>query len=177
MVHPHKRNGVLFSFLLTACAAVGGSPGDLHRSSWADPACYRGMKEDVEHLAAGPVVDCGFITGHTDPSFDTQVRDCARQAMTGSQGFAFGFVGVGEDSWFCSVAVRSADGQLWDLYYDSDVTGQMGRNGDHSAIWLSRCDSIEPMPEIARTGNFFRESGCKGASDVLQRLASQRKRN
>ena len=165
------------ALLLAGCAAVGGMPGGLSRSSWNDPACYRDMKQDVEHLAAGPIVDCGFISGHTDASFDTQVRDCARQAMAGSLGFAFGFVGVGDDSWFCSVAVRSADGQLWSLYYDSDMTGQMGTTGNHSAVWLSRCDSIEPMPEIARTGNFFREFGCKEAHDVMLSLGSQRKRS
>jgi hypothetical protein len=173
----NRRYGFILSLLLAGCAAVGGMPGDLHSYSWSDNGCYHAMREDIQHLAGGPIIDCGMKGPHTSEEFDGEVRACARQAMAGTQGFAFGFVGMGDDSWFCSVAVRSADGQLLALYYDSDVTGQMGTHGNHSTVWLSHCDSVEPMPNIAQTGNFFMEVGCKEAPDALQRIISQRSRS
>jgi hypothetical protein len=173
----YKRNGFILSLLLVGCATVGGIPGDLYSYSWSNTGCYRSMKEDIQHLAAGPIVDCGFIGPHTDAGFDKKVRDCARQVIDGDQGYAFGYAGMGDDSWFCDVSVRSADGELWSLYYDSDVTGQMGLHGDHSRVWISHCDSIKPMPGTISANSFFMMEGCKEAPDALRRITTQRKRS
>ena len=165
---------VLLAFL-AGCAGIGGPPGKLANYTWAG-SCYHSLREDIEHLAAGPLVDCGFVHDPYD-SMAGHIKDCARSVIAGDQPYAFGFLGVGDDSWFCSVAVRGADGQIYDLYYDSDTTGQWGQHGDQSTISISRCKDVELYPELAPTNRFYKLDGCIQAPDMVQKIIAERGRD
>ncbi len=111
---------------------------------------------------------------HIDDPEHGRVESCARKVVAQGKGFVFGYQSFGDDSGYCSVAVKSADGQFWSLYYDFDVTGQFGKDPGNAAIWLSRCQNIEFKPGTIGRGSFFKLDGCSEAKDDLKAIVTQR---
>lgn len=159
---------------LGSCATEPPVPSaGAYSSSWKR-VCYRSFAEDVDHLAGPTALDCGMAGLDANRRTRDRVATCAKRAASTDQPFKFGYVGAGDDSLFCDVAVRTPEGQLWSFYMDYDVTGQMGTDGRNSAVWVSRCDKLEFKPGTMFWGSFFNLSECKEAPDITARLVSER---
>ena len=96
----------------------------------------------------------------SDAATQDRVVACAKDALGRGRAFRFGFSSFSEDSAFCRVAIRTPGGQLWDFYYDNDVTGQLAQNGNHSTVWLSRCADVDFLSNTVRRERFFSTEGC-----------------
>ncbi len=158
---------VLLSVLLSACAVPYGEvPGYVKR--W-DGSCYRDLKGDVLVLSSKVSKDCGFLPLSSGEYSRGLVLACVKEAETKGEPYHVGYEGFGEDSGYCSVVVKDADGQRWSLYFDGDVTGQLGLKGNHSAIWIQRCSSVE------FSDGWFSLVGCKEDKSKLAKVLSERK--
>jgi hypothetical protein len=162
---------ILATLLITACAAAGGPYGGATRS-W-DQQCYPALRKDVAHLAGQSAIDCGFIQLDASETVKDRTVRCAGESISGNLPFEFGYRGVGDDSWYCDVAIRAADGQLYSLYYDSDVTGHWAERPETSRLWLQRCKGIRMLPGTS-TRSFFALDGCEESPRDLQALISAR---
>jgi hypothetical protein len=84
---------------------------------------------------AGPnAVDCGRVTPRAEPK---KATDCALAANKAGKPFRVRYDMQGIDSFVAVAFVRSPDGTVQGLHYDSDPGGGGGRA--HEVVGVSRC--------------------------------------
>ncbi|NOT86563.1 MAG: hypothetical protein HOP03_00100 [Lysobacter sp.] len=166
-----KAHLAVLIIALASCASVQVSPP--RAGSWTD-LCYTDFDRDVSETVGEPVVDCGFLSAISSKTDRSATKACARDAVNNGKPFKFGYSSFGYDSAFCDVALRRADGQLISFFFDSDVTGQFGTNGNNSTVWTSRCSAIEFKPGTIGHGSFFDMQGCVEAPEIFSGLSSRK---
>ena len=157
---------------LTACKST--KTVEFSALPWQDN-CYKTFAEDVSFLASDSAIDCGFLPMSADYKQRQATLACAKNALKSSKSFRFGYASFGDDSAYCDVAIRAPDNQNYSLYFDFDVTGQMGSDGNHSALWISKCDSIEFKPGTIGMGSFFSHKKCVESEEVRAAVVNVRK--
>lgn len=162
---------ILMSLLLGGCASVSISAP--RAGSWVNQ-CYVDFERDVSEVSGQSVTDCGFLPFRPSDRDRAATEACAKDAVQSGKPFKFGYRSFGDDSGFCDVAIRRPDGQLVAFFYDSDVTGQMGTNGNHSRVWTSRCKGIEFKPGTIGLGSFFAMQGCVEDPVIFSGLSSRK---
>lgn len=132
---------LLASGLLVGCAATidASSVG----ASWAN-RCYTMVDEDTRRIVSDEAIDCGLLPLDATKRSRAFAEGCAQQALAERASFRVGYVGFGDDSMYCVIALRSPDGQLWELFFDSDRWGAFGTRGNQSQLRLSRCTAMRP---------------------------------
>ena len=93
--------------------------------------------------------------------------------MRSGKALKFGYESFGDDSRFCDVAIRRADGQFISFFVDDDVTGQLGAEGNNLVVWTSRCAQIEFKPGTIGEGSFFDLQDCAEAPEIFSGLSSR----
>lgn len=162
---------ISLTLIIAGCASApssGPRPG-----SWTN-RCYGDFERDVAEIAGQSAVDCGFLPLGASARDRAATTACARSAVESGKPFKFGYRSVGDDSAFCDVAIRRQDGQLVAFFFDSDVTGQSGTDGNHSTVWTSRCSGIEFKPGTIGPGSFFAMRDCSEAPEIFSGLARRR---
>jgi hypothetical protein len=139
--------------------------------------CYKHFDEDVAELAGDTAVDCGFVSMRATDARRKETESCARKAVKSVAPFKFGYESLGYDSVYCDIAVRRADGQMISLYYDSDITGQFGSNGNNSAASTARCTKISFSAGTIGVGSFFDLKQCTDAPEIFSNLSSRKLRD
>ena len=167
------RKSVLMSVFIAGCAATPLRV--VPAGTWTEQ-CYINFEQDVSQIAGESAVDCGFLAMQATDAERNLAKSCAKSAVKAGNPFKFGYQGFGVDSVYCDVAVRRVDGQMVSVYFDSDVTGQMGSGGNNSALWASRCKTIKFKPGTIGVGSFFDLQNCTEAPDIISNLASQKMR-
>ena len=76
---------------------------------------------------------------------------------------------MGDDSYFCDVAIRDSSGQLWSFFYDSDVSGG---SGGPATIWVSRCNDFAFGAGTIGAHSFFNFDDCEQDSEMKSALIS-----
>ena len=125
------------------------------------------MADDVALLAGGDAMNCGFTTTESSANQLRSVSLCARKAALGNGPFRFGYRSFGTDSSYCSVAVRSQDGQLWSVYVDVDLWRM---DGGGATLWVSRCEEVDFAQRTIGPGSFFKLTDCQEAPDVQEKF-------
>jgi hypothetical protein len=152
--------------LLCGCSAMpdksaSAGPAPVAATGGWQDVCYAGFAEDVDAVAGPQAVDCGFHVGPGASSRDiAQWQACGRKAVDSGRPFKLGYRSFGTDSAFCSVAIRTPEGELISWYLDFDVTGGGGTEPS-SALWASRCTGMDFRPGSIGPGSFFRLTGCE----------------
>lgn len=165
------RYSALLALSLVGCTSV--PPTMSQASSWVNQ-CYVDLDRDVSEIAGPSAIDCGFLSRQAPRKNRVATEDCAKNAVGIGKPFKFGYSSFGDDSAYCDVAIRRPDGQFISFFYDSDVTGQMGTNGNHSAVWTSRCKAIEFRPGTIGIGSFFEMQECSEAPEIFSDLTSRK---
>jgi hypothetical protein len=162
------RYGSLFlAVVVTGCVTSDGAvPNKLQR--W-DKSCYRSLELDIQAIAAGRLKDCGLVPIGAKQFEKAAATDCARKAFEEHNPFKVGYESVGEDSKYCSITIMKTGGEIWSLYFDQDVTGQFGLNGDNSAIWVQRCEEMDILNDSVQPKR------CKENQEMLDKVLSSRK--
>ena len=163
-----KRVGIPCALVILSIVGCVSSPVALKGSAPWTGACYLSIDEDTRRIAGGDITDCGLVAPDATTDVRQAVEECARRAVDRAGGFRFGYASFGDDSAYCHVAIRSTDGQIWDFFYDNDVTGQLGKNGNHSTVWLSRCRRVEFRPSTLGRGSFFGTEECSRDEEAEQ---------
>lgn len=161
------RHPFLLTLIIAGCASVQ-APGP-QAGSWANQ-CYADFERDVSEIAGQSAVDCGFLPFRASARARVATEACAKDAVRSGKPFKFGYGSFGDDSAFCDVAIRRPDGQLIAFFFDADVTGQMGTNGNHSTVWTSKCGKVEFKPGTRGLGSFFAMKDCVEAPEVFSNL-------
>jgi hypothetical protein len=161
---------VLVSVVLAGCSVVPEI--DTSVESWA-AHCYKDFERDISEIAGPGAVDCGFLPLEATDGQRAATERCAKGAVKSGVAFKFGYGSFGHDSAFCDIAIRRPDGQLISFFFDSDVSGQMGRNGNNSVVWTKRCSRIKFKPGTIGYGSFFDLRQCTDAPEIFSALASQ----
>ena len=169
-----KKIGSVAITLIAGCASYGSTEPAM-ANSWMHQ-CYPAFHQDVDFLAGSTAVDCGFLQLDTPESTKQKIVNCATQASKSNKAFKFGYKGAGDDSWFCEAAIRAPGGQLYSLYFDSDVTGQGAARPENARLWLSRCNSIEMHQGTISPNSFFAMSGCSESQQDSAELTKARDR-
>lgn len=162
------RYSALLSLSLAGCGSV--PPALPQAGSWANQ-CYVNLDRDVSKIAGPSAIDCGFLPLDASRNNRIATEACAKNAAGNGKPFKFGYGSFGDDSAYCDVAIRGPDGQIISLFYDSDVTGQMGAKGNHSAVWTSRCKAIKFRPGTLGLGSFFEMQECSVAPEIFSGLS------
>jgi hypothetical protein len=157
---------------LTGCASA---PLIEYRAgSWTNQ-CYRGFEDDVASLAGKSAVDCGFLSFGTSDEDRVLIKNCARGAVRSDQPFKFGYHGLNVDSVICDVAVRTSNGELISFFVDTDVSGQMGEDGNHIFASTAKCKNIQFIRRIPfHPTAFFNLRHCIQAPEIFSTLPSQK---
>ena len=134
---------------------------DMRASRSWERQCYSGLAAHVMALSGEGAKDCGLLPAGSSLQQQRSITTCAESAVASGGAFRFGYSSFGDDSAYCHIAARSGDGTLWTLYYDNDVTGQLGQKGNNSRVSVSRCASIGMEPGTIGQGSFFAMSKCK----------------
>jgi hypothetical protein len=158
------------SVVLAGCAVV--PEDDVPIGSWA-AHCYKDFERDVSEIAGPSAIDCGFLPLKATDGQRAATKRCAKSAVKSGLAFKFGYGSFGDDSAFCDTAIRRADGQLISLFFDSDISGQMGRDGNNSVVWTKRCSKLKFKPDTIGYGSFFDLQQCTEAPEIFSALASQ----
>lgn len=132
---------LLTTGLLVGCAATidASSAG----ASWTN-RCYTMVDEDTRRIVSDEAIDCGLLPPDATERSQAFAEDCVQHALAERASFRAGYVGFGDDSMYCVIALRSPDGQLWELFFDSDQWGAFGTRGNQSQLRLSRCTAMRP---------------------------------
>jgi|GEM_PF-1185386 len=162
---------ILVAMIAAGCSSLQRPNSLVARYSWGE-ICYDSFRKDVDYLAGATTQDCGFL--HADSDSEKQIAACAKSVVASGKPFKFGYLSYGYDSGYCDVAIKSSDGQLWSLYYDSDSSGGAGRTNNYSTLAVSRCNRIEFVPGTIGRGSFFSLKGCSAAREVAKSIAAQR---
>jgi hypothetical protein len=147
---------------------------EFHPLPWQDN-CYKTFAEDVSFLASDSAIDCGFLPMIADYKQRQATLACAKNAEKSGKPFRFGYASFGDDSAYCDVAIRTPDGRNYSLFFDFDVTGQMGSDGNHSALWISKCNGVEFKSGTIGMGSFFNHKKCVESKDVITAVVNARK--
>lgn len=165
------RCPILMPLILGGCTSV---PASVPRAeSWTNQ-CYVAFERDVSEVSGQSATDCGFLSFRPSDKDRAATEACAKNAVQSGKPFKFGYRSFGDDSAFCDVAIRRPDGQLVAFFYDADVTGQMGTNGNNSRVWTSRCKGIEFKPGTIGAGSFFAMQGCVEDPEIFSGLSSRK---
>ncbi len=164
---------ILAAIVSAGCSSLQRPNSLAAHYSWGE-ICYDSFRQDVDYLAGVNPQDCGFL--HADSYSEKQIAACAKQVVASGKSFKFGYMSHGYDSSYCDVAIKSPDGQLWSLYYDSDSRGGEGRSNDYSTLAVSRCNRIEFVPGTIGRGSFFALKDCSAAPEITESIATHRKR-
>ena len=162
----------LASLLLSACKQseiVKFTP-----LSWGDN-CYTSLDKDTRFLAGSDSLDCGFLPMSATKEQRQNTLHCAKNAEKSNKAFRFGYASFGYDSAYCDVAIRTTNGQYYSLYFDFDVTGQAGTDGGNSALWVSKCKSLDFTPGTMGKGSFFDLKKCEESKESLSAVVVGRK--
>jgi hypothetical protein len=159
------------AFSLTACQSA--KTAEFTPLPWSDN-CYNGLEKDVSYLAGKDAIDCGFLPMSADLNQRKSTLACAKNAVKSHKPFHFGYASFGDDSAYCDVAIRAADGQLYSLFFDFDVTGQLGTDGSNSALWISKCESITFRPGTIGKGSFFNQEKCVESKELRSSVVNAR---
>jgi hypothetical protein len=165
------RLQMLFAMFLSGCAAT---PLAVVPDSTWNGQCYQHFAQDVSEIAGAAAMDCGFLSMHATNAARTLTKSCAKRAVQSGGSYKFGYESMGYDSIYCDTAIRRHDGQMLSLFFDSDITGQMGSDGNNSALSTSRCKRIEFKAGTIGPGSFFDLRNCTNAPDIVSNLASQK---
>lgn len=160
-----RRRGIAcLAVVLCGCASVHEAPtasAPVAKAGGWRNVCYDGFAEDVDAVAGPEAVDCGFHVGPGASSRDiARWQACGRDAVASGEPFKFGYRSFGTDSAFCSVAIRTPEGELISWYLDFDVTGGGGAE-PHPALWVQRCTGLDFKPGTIGPGSFFALRGCE----------------
>lgn len=164
------RQFVLSVVLIAGCTAVPLQEPPV--GSWGGQ-CYKSLDRDVSELAGLTAIDCGFLRLKATEAERSATQACAKDAVKSNRAFKFGYASFGDDSAFCDIAIRRPDGQMISFFFDADVTGQMGSNGNNSTVWTSLCNKIKFKPGTIGFGSFFDLQKCTEAPEIFSELASQ----
>lgn len=123
--------------------------------------CYTLIDEETRRIAGEGALDCGLLPLDADRRSVRFAHECVQHALATLVPFRSGYVGFGDDSAYCLVTLRAPDGQLWELFYDSDAMGAFGTRGDQSGLRLSRC-----TPQQADS---FRTHNCTEDNEAAER--------
>lgn len=165
------RYPFLLTLLIAGCASTPAP--EPQAGSWANQ-CYVDFERDVSEIAGQSATDCGFLPFRATARDRAATETCAKDAVKSGKPFKFGYGSFGDDSAFCDVAIRRPDGQLVAFFFDSDVTGQMGTNGNHSTVWTSKCSKVEFKPGTIGPGSFFAMQDCTEAPEIFSGLSSRK---
>lgn len=124
------------------------------------------LREDIERetssSAGDGAMNCGDVTlGESAESTVT----CATNSLAASTPFRATIQAQGTDSEVIVGWALNAEGQLFQLSFDSDRTGG---SGDGGAIFINRCLGATPAgsnPELVRQGQLFT---CSSTGPVTQ---------
>jgi hypothetical protein len=155
---------------LCGCASMNAMRA---QHSWRG-RCYASLDRDVTFVAGDAAEDCGLLPLGADRYEQSRIAHCVEQAVERGSAFKAGYESVGDDSAYCDVVARAADGTYWSLYVDSDVTGQWATKGDHSAMSVSRCNGLEFRPGTIGAGSFFKTTGCAPSPDEVKAIIAHR---
>jgi len=161
--------GIAFVAAMVLALPAGGCLGVSPRkaqASWSY-GCWRDMGRDIDELAGDSAIDCGLLLPWDSEATRWAIRRCAEDVYASGRAFKVGFRSFGDDSAYCGVAARSADGRIWSLYADSDV---LHIGGGGTTLWASECRSLA-ITNVTNGGErFFELEGCVDAPGVAARF-------
>lgn len=156
---------VMFALMSSGCASLITE----QHVRWAG-ACYPNFKDDVmligqaaNHEQVG-IRDCGMLFRNKTSPVQKKIIECGKQALIERQPFMMGYVGFGDDSGYCHVAVHQPGDEWLSIYFDKDVTGSFDFSGRHSALWVSKCKSHQWQA----AGSVFDLGECKQVKELTK---------
>ena len=121
--------------VLMCLLLVAGCSGVAHRN--AIPTLERAFQTALAELSGRGSAECGRMRAG---EIDTQVMPCVTTALESRRSFHASEVGQGIDSFVLVGLAQNADGELFLVLGDSDVTGG-GSLRAEPQVWLFRCKS------------------------------------
>ena len=165
-----KRLSVIAFASMLIASCVGESGGREELASEVNYACGDQFRSYVEEMTKDIDVSCGVFKVNSSPEEKAKVIQCATETWSDIRSVSFGHEAIGDDSFFCVVAVRDDSKTLWLLYYDTDLSG--GR-GDEPYLSVQECESIAFTPGWMGENSFFNLNGCTARTEVTARLLRQ----
>ncbi len=121
--------------VLMCLLMVAGCSGVAHRN--AIPTMERSFQTALAELSGMGSTECGRMRAGEN---DAQVMPCVTTALESRRSFRASQVGRGIDSFVLVGLAQNADGELFLVLGDSDVTGGGGLRAEPQ-VWLFRCES------------------------------------
>lgn len=121
--------------VLMCLLLVAGCSGVARRN--AIPTMERSFQTALAELSGMGSTECGRLRLGV---IDTQVMPCVTTALESRRSFHASEVGRGIDSFVLVGLAQNADGKLFLVLGDSDVTGGGGLRAEPQ-VWLFRCKS------------------------------------
>jgi hypothetical protein len=165
----------LFSFLLFSFAgftANFASAKSQIRDSWGN--CFPPFTLIIQNFSSPISKDCGVL-GFGAASLERGIfLKCAKKAFASQKAYRLGYGGTGIDSGYCDAAVRTSDGQLWQIRLDYDFSFPQDDPRSGPSLLVARCTSVDvSAPEnfggFNFTGCIQDEDGFKKIQQVLRR--------
>jgi hypothetical protein len=157
------------SVMLT-CAGVGGcaATDGMTRDTWNVELCAQAIGRVTSALAGPGAVDCGVVYRSMGEHFSRGTEACAASVVARELPFRFGEAIFGIDSGECDAIVRAADGPIFWLHYEYDLT-LGGRHGQRT-VNVSACSRVMVDPNPPKGGSFIQPNGCAYDDDAEQRV-------
>ena len=160
---------------LSACAASRVASSHAAAELAWDSGCYDDISYVATELTGPDFVDCGLWQAQASRTARAQFHRCVKSVSSSGTPFRLGRASILPDASRCTVAIRSEEGQLWEVYYDFDYDHGASATGDGIAFrWflqLSRCESLDLVS--AASGD-FQFTGCIEDRSMTERMLDAR---
>jgi hypothetical protein len=149
---------VVCALALVSNACIPLRPSQ-RQASWQD-VCYKGMANDIDLIVGKDAIDCGFASLGASDTATYLTQRCGMDASASGRPFKFGRCVFGGDGSYCTIALRSPDGQLWSVFVDNWI------GSTNPSLSVSRCKSLR----FEADDFSFDLDGCVKAQDVVGRI-------